>query len=354
MHLAGCMSVARKAVFTVALVVAGFGCANPESATADETRAPDGPAPASIPSLASIAPVIEVGVDRDHLAPLVVLDVDVASTMETVGLAEYARDSTSESTLVARKALHSGSLSALATVAGTRVQLHAADGSRCDAVLGAPFMVGRVLADDDEGHSPNKPRSDDAEQSVWTSTEGGRALVAPLVGEACVRRVDAGPWLAAAVATPTPYVPEQADAPLRAELLARFRSLPEWNDVAARRRAWDVDTSVAPVASWDVVDGLGPTVVVTTIDGVRHAWASATTDGGCGDFDGKLTVAFIERRGGWTVLSTSEPPVGAPTMAWKTPSGVAWTFSGGSLARPTVDGTLELVTPQIAYRGCGC
>ncbi|GAC1361506.1 MAG: hypothetical protein NVSMB47_13810 [Polyangiales bacterium] len=348
------MNVARNALVAATLLAGGLGCTTPEGPTADETRADRRPVPEAIGPIASIAAVIEVGVDRDHRAPLVVLGADVESTT-TVGLAEYARDPTSEWTLVARKTLQPERLAALATIAGTRVQLHAADGTRCDALLGAPFVVGRVQADDDdEGHAPTAPRSDDAEQSVWTSTEGGRALVAPLVGGACVHRIEAGPWLAASVGTPTTFVPGQAEGPLRAQLLARFRALPEWNEVAARRREWDVDTRAAPTASWDVTDGLEPNLVVTTIDGVRHAWVSATTDGGCGDFDGRLTVAFVERAGGWTVLAASDQPAAAPTMAWKTAGGVAWTFGDGRIARPAADGTLELVATEVAFHGCGC
>lgn len=342
-------SVFRSTVLAAAVVAAGFGCTNIDASgvAPDPSAGPESSVVAVPSALATVAPVIELGVDRDHRAPLVVLDASPDDAAGT-GVAAVWRDPSEPSTLYARKPF------ALAGIEGVRVRLSTADGAVCVGVLGAPFVFGRVSTMDDEDPRDATKHADDAEESAWTRTRDGRSLVAEVGGNDCLRRNESPAWTVAMLADSAPRSIETtaADASTTSTLLARFRALPEWTEIAERRREWDGDMKLAPVASWDEADPARPDVVVASIDGARFAWVSAATYGGCGDFDGALTVLFEEHDGAWTARDVSHSTLGTPTKAWKSPRGIAFTFADGSVAR--LAEAVDFVTPSFGFEGCGC
>jgi hypothetical protein len=352
---------------SLALAAASFGCANLDGGNVGNVVGTDpmNAAPTTNDkapvdeSLATIAPVIGVGVDKEHRAPYVVLDAEPGDeAADERAVAEQWRDPVDGWTLLARKHLSTTAAARFASLEGAHVQLSTVGGARCEGVLGAPIVLGRVDAMDEETESQSTvPRADDADGSAWSRTGSGRAIVAPLVGRSCELAVNDQPWSAASLSSdPLPRIvpTDQAGGIDRTTVLEKFRGLEEWKEIASRRGEWDVEMGVAPEAKpWDERDAASSDVAVVSVAGTRYAWASASTYGGCGDFDGTLTALFVEGKQGWTLASTWTTAYGIPTAGWETSRGVAFTFADGSIARPHEDKT-TFATPVKGFEGCPC
>jgi len=371
-HLPPSRSSLRTSLVLVSLTLAtaALGCGNLEGGGGSVGNVGSDPANANgatvahapvHASLETIAPVIGVGVDKDHRAPYVVLDAEPDGDESAAEApAEQWRDPVDTWTLLARKNLSTATAAKFASLEGTRVQLTTVDGARCEGVLGKPIVLGRVDAMDENTDPQNTvPSPDDADGSAWARVSGGRAIVAPLVGRSCELAVDAQPWSAATLANdPTPRIvgTDPAGGNDRMDVLATFRATEEWKEIASRRSTWDADMGIAPETKpWDERDAASSDVAVVTVAGKLYAWVSASTYGGCGDFDGTLTALFLEGDGGkgWTLESTWSTAYGIPTAGWETSRGVAWTFADGSVARP-LEGKTTFVTAVKGFEGCPC
>ncbi len=193
---------------------------------------------------------------------------------------------------------------AAATWAGRALAVHAADGTRCDAKVGALRLVGGGSPHFGEMQSWNDEHGM-GDGHVWSQAERARSIFGMsepyLVGELAITG-DCKPLFATdPAATPKIFAAAASpDATLAAAAVTAFRALPGYKDLQtdfvdnfAGSGQWIPDPSVEAFGNYFVVSG--------------------NEGNGCGDFLGQL-IAIFENRNGKMVL-VSDPNDGFVNIA---------------------------------------
>jgi ketosteroid isomerase-like protein len=186
------------------------------------------------------------------------------------------------------------------TSTGKAFAVYAADGSRCEATVGAVRVLG--------GGSPHfgevqgwDNQYDMGDGHVWSRAERARAVFAMgspyLVGELAITGGCKPIYAVEATRTAVPGIREPAEPTRTAAAIAAFRKLPRYLDLQD-----EFKSDFSGVGPWIAT----PDVTSYLVGSQRYVVVSGRAGSGCGDFLGELFAVFTDNGGALTLLSNPD------------------------------------------------
>lgn len=304
LHERRAVMFARTALF--ALAVSAFGCSKPQTPVQlhEAMAAPivviDDAPPASADKPSAAAGQIDAAafahVVVDQGEALVVLSTEPDEAHWAKGAPSLVAKA---SPIVMRRNVDRAALpESIKRHIGRSMVLVGPSGEVCRGTLSSPFILGRVephfgererwSGEEIDGVMTPPASEERIAEEAWSMSQGGRVLVAELVGtsgdcrDALFARAQDLPVITAAAA-------RRPSASITARAMDELRKLPAYG---ALEEAYRKSQGVTKSSSWTESDDADVTVHEFSTNAATFVWLSASAGQPCSDFSGRIDVLW--------------------------------------------------------------